>query len=118
VAPRPFNLVVDAGQRSLEELMSSVQRGIYVTNNWYLRYQNYQTGELSTIPRDAMFLIENGRIGRPIKELRISDNLLRMLSSVEEVGRERRWIRWWEVDVPTLCPATLISKVKFTKSKR
>ncbi len=118
VAPRPFNLVVDAGQRSLEEMISSVERGIYVTNNWYLRYQNYQTGELSTIPRDAMFLIENGRIGRPIKELRISDNLLRMLSSVEEVGKERRWIRWWEVDVPTLCPAALVSKVRFTKSKR
>jgi PmbA protein len=65
-----------------------------------------------------MFLIENGRFARPVKELRISDNLLRMLSSVKEVGKERSWIRWWEVDVPTLCPAALVSKVKFTKSRR
>lgn len=118
VAPRPFNLVVEPGQRSLEEVISSVERGIYVTNNWYLRYQNYQTGEFSTIPRDAMFLIENGKLVRPIKELRISDNLLRILSSVKEVTKERRWIRWWEVEVPTLCPAALVSKVRFTKSKR
>ena len=118
VAPRPFNLVVEPGQRSLEDLISSVERGIYVTNNWYLRYQNYQTGDFSTIPRDAMFLIEGGKLVRPIKELRISDNLLRMFSSIKDVAKERGWVRWWEVEVPTLCPAALVGKVRFTKSKR
>lgn len=118
VAPRAFNLVVEPGQRSIEEVISSVDRGIYVTNDWYLRYQNYQTGDFSTIPRDAMFLIENGKLARPIKELRISDNLLRMFSSVKELTKERKWIRWWEVEVPTLCPAALVERVRFTKSKR
>lgn len=118
VAPRPFNLVVGEGQRSLEEMISSVQKGIYVSNDWYLRYQNYQTGEFSTIPRDAMFLIEGGKLIRPIKELRISDNLLRMLSATKELSKERKWVRWWEVEIPTLCPSALISGVRFTKSKR
>ncbi|HUL39385.1 MAG TPA: TldD/PmbA family protein [Methanomassiliicoccales archaeon] len=118
VAPRPFNLVVGEGQRSLDELISSVERGIYVTNDWYLRYQNYQTGDFSTIPRDAMFLIEGGRLVRPIKELRISDNLLRMLSSVKELTKERKWVKWWEVEVPTLCPSALVGKVRFTKSRK
>ncbi len=117
VAPRPFNLVVEQGQRSLDELIDSVEKGIYVTNDWYLRYQNYRTGDFSTIPRDAMFLVIGGKIARPIKELRISDNLLRILSSVKEVTKERRWIRWWEVEVPTLCPAALVGKVRFTKSR-
>ncbi|MDD1746545.1 MAG: TldD/PmbA family protein [Methanomassiliicoccales archaeon] len=118
VAPRPFNLVVEAGPRSLEEVIASVEKGIYVTNDWYLRYQNFQTGDFSTIPRDAMFLIENGKLSRPIKELRISDNLLRMFSSIKEVAKERSWVRWWEVEVPTLCPAALVGKVRFTKSRR
>jgi PmbA protein len=118
VAPRPFNLVVEAGPRSLEEVIASVDKGIYVTNDWYLRYQNYQTGDFSTIPRDAMFMIENGKLSRPVKELRISDNLLRMFSSIKEVANGRSWVRWWEVEVPTLCPAALVEKVRFTKSKR
>jgi PmbA protein len=118
VAPRPFNLIMAPGQKSLEELIASVEKGLYVTNDWYLRYQNYQSGDFSTIPRDAMFLIEGGKLARPIKELRISDNLLRIFSSTKEVTKERKWIRWWEVDVPTLCPAALVSKVRFTKSRK
>jgi PmbA protein len=118
VAPRPFNLVVGEGRKTLPDLISSVHRGIYVTNNWYLRYQNYGTGDFSTIPRDAMFLIEDGELVRPIKELRISDNLPGILSLVTKVSKERTWVRWWEVEVPTLCPSALVEKVRFTKSKR
>jgi PmbA protein len=118
VAPRPFNLVVEPGQKSLDELIASVEKGIYVTNNWYLRYQNYQSGDFSTIPRDAMFIIEGGKLARPVKELRISDNLLRMFSSTRELTKERDWIRWWEVELPTLCPAALVGKVRFTKSRK
>jgi len=118
VAPRPFNLVVEAGTKPLEEIISGMERGIYVTNDWYLRYQNFRTGDFSTIPRDAMFLIENGKLSKPIRELRISDNLQRMLSSIKDVAKERSWVRWWEVEIPTICPAALFSKVRFTKSKR
>jgi PmbA protein len=118
VAPHPFNLVVGAGESTLEELIAAVDKGIYVTNDWYLRYQNYQTGDFSAIPRDAMFLIKDGKIDRPIKELRISDNVLRMLSNLRGMTRERRWIKWWEVEVPVLCPAALVDGVRFTKSRQ
>lgn len=118
VAPHPFNLVVEPGDRSLEELIASVDKGIYVTNDWYLRYQNFQTGDFSAIPRDAMFSIKDGKLDKPIKELRISDNVLRMLSSLQGMTKERKWIKWWEVEVPTLCPAALIEGVRFTKSSQ
>ena len=118
VVPHPFNLVVEGGEKGLEEMIASVDKGIYVTNNWYLRYQNYRTGDFSTIPRDAMFLIKDGKIDRPIKELRISDNVLRLLSNVTELSKERKWVKWWEVEIPTLCPAALIEGVRFTKSSR
>jgi PmbA protein len=99
-------------------LIASVDRGIYVTNDWYLRYQNFQTGDFSAIPRDAMFSIKDGKLDKPIKELRISDNVLRMLSSLQGMTKERKWIKWWEVEVPTLCPAALIEGVRFTKSSQ
>lgn len=118
VSPHAFNLVVEPGDRTIDELISSVDRGIYVTNDWYLRYQNYQTGDFSTIPRDAMFLIKDGRIERPIKELRISENVLHLVSSIKGMTRERRWVKWWEVETPVLCPSALVEGVRFTKSSR
>lgn len=116
MAPRPFNLVVGVGDKTLEDLIRSVDRGIYVTNDWYLRYQNYATGDFSTIPRDAMFLIRNGQIEKPIRELRISDNMLHILQNVSSLTKNRVWVKWWEVEVPTLSPAALVEKIRFTKS--
>jgi len=117
VAPHAFNLTVDAGTRSVDELIRSVDKGIYVTNNWYLRYQNMQTGDFSTIPRDAMFLIENGQIGKSIKEMRISDNVLRILSDTSALSTERKWIKWWEVEIPVLAPTALVNDLRFTRSR-
>jgi PmbA protein len=74
------------------------------------------TGDFSAIPRDAMFLIENGKIVRPLREMRISDSIPRMLANISALTKERKWIKWWEVETPTLAPAAMIDKVKFTRS--
>jgi len=81
-----------------------------------LRYQNYRTGDFSTIPRDGMFLIRNGTISSSIRELRISDNMLRILKNIKEIGRTRIWVKWWEVDIPTLAPYVVVEDLNFTKS--
>jgi len=116
IEPHPWNLVVDSGKTSEEELIKEVKRGILVTNNWYTRFQNMRTGTFSTIPRDATFLIENGRIKYPITGLRISDSIPRQLVNILGISKERRWIEWWEVAIPTLAPAMLIKDVTVTKA--
>lgn len=115
-SPRPWNLMVGSGEKSFEELLAEVDKGIYVTNNWYLRYQNHRTGDFSTIPRDGMFLIRRGEISSCIRELRISDNMLRVMRNITELDRSRSWIKWWEVVVPTLAPCAVVEDVSFTKS--
>jgi len=116
IVPHPFNLIVEPGSKTLEELISGVDRGIWITNDWYLRYQNRREGDFSTIPRDGMFLIRNGSVEKPIKDLRISDNMLRLFNNILELSRERYWITWWEVETPVLAPAAHIAKVNFMKS--
>jgi len=116
IEPLPWSLIVEPGDKSFEDLVAEVDDGIYVTNDWYLRYQNYRTGDFSTIPRDGMFQIKKGEISASIRELRISDNMLRILQNIMELSRARSWIKWWEVEVPTLASYALIKDLNFTKS--
>jgi len=117
IAPGAWNLVVDQGKFSLEESLKELRNGIYMVSNWYTRFQNYSTGDFSTICRDGTFLVEDGEIRGSLKGVRISDNLLKVFSSVKCLGKDRKWVRWWEVRTPTFLPAMVLSEVNLTKAQ-
>ncbi len=100
----------------VDELLSEMGDGLYITNTWYTRYQNYSTGDFSTIPRDGMFLVEKGEITTPIREIRISDNMLGILSRVSGVGSDSQQIHWWETEHPTFTPHVRVDGVTITRS--
>lgn len=116
IVPHPFTVVFERGEISLDNMIRDTKQGVYVTNNWYTRYQNYRTGEYSTVPRDAAFKIEDGELKEPIAGFRISDSIPRQLSNIEFISTERNWIKWWEVETPTLAPAMMISDVRITRA--
>jgi len=111
--PNTSNLVFDNGDHKFEEMIETSKPTIYVTSNWYTRFQNYQTGEFSTIPRDAMFQIQNGEM-KPIKNLRISDNTMRMFADIDALGNDRKQIYWWEVATPTFIPTIRVRDCRMT----
>ena len=118
VFPTPWNIEMDAGDMTKEELFQTVKSGLYLTNTWYTRFQNYAKGDFSTIPRDGIFKIQNGEIKQSLKDLRISDNILNMLGNIAAASKERQHVHWWgEADPPSLAPYALIKNVHITKSK-
>jgi len=118
VAPNPWNVEMKPGDMSKEELFKEANNGLYLTNTWYTRFQNYARGDFSTIPRDGIFLFEKGEIKQSLKDLRISDNVLTMLGNVTGISKERQHVHWWaEADPPSLSPYVLIKNVHMTKSK-
>jgi PmbA protein len=118
VAPGAWSLELDAGDISKDELFREAKRGLYLTNTWYTRFQNSVKGDFSTIPRDGIFLIENGKIKQSLKDLRVSDNALTMLGNIAGISKERQHVHWWgEADPPSLSPYVLIKDVHLTKSK-
>jgi len=118
VFPTPWNIEMDAGDMTKEELFQTVKSGLYLTNTWYTRFQNYAKGDFSTIPRDGIFKVSNGEIKQSLKDLRISDNILSMLGNIAAVSEERQHVHWWgEADPPSLAPYALIKDVHITKSK-
>jgi PmbA protein len=116
VTPHPWNLEVGKGDSSYEEMVKEMKRGIVLTSNWYTRFRNYRTGEFSTVPRDASYMVEEGRVAKPVKGMRVGDDLHRMFSSVRLLSKQREWIQWWEVDTPTLCPWMLIDGLTITRA--
>ena len=116
LSPSPFNIVFNNGKLNKEEIISDIKKGLIVTNVWYTRFQNYATGDFSTIPRDGMFLVENGKISGAIKELRISDNLLNVLKNVAAIGNKSEQVFGWEVEMPVTTPPVLVKDIKLTKS--
>jgi PmbA protein len=118
VSPTPWNIEMDAGDLSRDEIFREVKRGLYLTNTWYTRFQNYATGDFSTIPRDGIFLIEDGEIKQSWKDIRLSDNALKMLNNIVGISKERQHVHWWsEADPPSLSPYILMKDVQITRPK-
>ena len=116
VTPHPWNLEIAAGDSDYDEMVSEMKSGIVLTSNWYTRFKNHRTGEFSTVPRDGAYLVERGKAVKPLKGMRMGDDLQRMLSSVELLSKRREWIQWWEVETPTLCPWMLIDGMTVTRA--
>ena len=116
VTPHAWNLEVEAGDSTFDEMVKETKKGIILTSNWYTRFKNYRTGEFSTVPRDGAYLVENGEIVKPLKGMRAGDDLQRLLTSIQMISKDREWIQWWEVDTPTHSPWLLIDGVTITRA--
>ncbi|MFH1592137.1 MAG: TldD/PmbA family protein [Candidatus Woesearchaeota archaeon] len=115
ISPEASNLILKKSDWNTQEMIKQTKKGLIITNLWYTRFKNYATGEFSTIPRDGIFLIENGKIKHPIKGIRISESLPNILKNVHAIGNNPYQIVSWETNVPTTTPDVLIKGVNITK---
>jgi PmbA protein len=91
--PVPANLVLIGGGASDEaELARPIERGIYVTRLWYTNPVREKETLLTGVTRDGTFLIEDGRVTRPLEDMRMTDSILRVLDCCEDLGRETRLV--------------------------
>lgn len=88
--PLPSNLFFVPGSKKLEDLISSVERGILVTRFHYVNAFLDPIKVLATgMTRDGTFLIEKGKINKPIKNLRFTQSFVEALGNLEEISSER-----------------------------
>lgn len=108
----PFNLFMDAGDYSLEEMIKSVEKGIFVNRFHYTNPIDPVRAVITGMTRDGTFLIENGKIVKPIKNLRFTQSYFEALEKVEMVGKDRSLIPLWFGT--SLVPALKIKGFRFT----
>ncbi len=91
--PEPTNLVlVGGGARDIHELAQPIERGLYVTRLWYVNAVHAKRTLLTGMTRDGTFLIENGLITRPVRDVRFSDEALRILDATEALTARPRLV--------------------------
>jgi PmbA protein len=92
-SPAPTNLVlVGGGASGVEELAAPIERGIYVSRLWYVNPVHAKRTLLTGMTRDGTFLIEDGRIARPLRDVRFTDSVLRILASTEALAAQPRLV--------------------------
>jgi predicted Zn-dependent protease len=92
--PVPFarNFIVDGGNTSLDDMIRSVKRGVLVTRIWYENMVEPKSLLLTGLTRDGNFLIENGRIVAPARNLRFNQRLGELFANIVALGKtERIW---------------------------
>ena len=91
--PHPTNLVLIGGGAADEhELAAPIERGIYVTRLWYVNVVHEKSTLLTGMTRDGTYLIEDGRITRPVKDVRFTDSVLRILQATEALSSSQRLV--------------------------
>ncbi|MFD9036232.1 metallopeptidase TldD-related protein [Streptomyces sp. NPDC059567] len=101
VAPGAGNLILDGGgERSLEEMVASTERGLLLTCLWYIREVDPATLLLTGLTRDGVYLVEHGEVVGEVNNFRFNESPVDLLSRASEAGRTektlpREWSDWF-----------------------
>jgi predicted Zn-dependent protease len=68
---------VSPGNLEFEQILPSLDTGLYVSNLHYLNWSDRHTGRITGMTRYACFWVENGEIIAPIENLRFDESLYR-----------------------------------------
>jgi predicted Zn-dependent protease len=113
------NLRLDVDGATEGDLIATVERGVLVTDFHYTRILDPRTQVVTGLTRNGVWLIEDGRVVRPITNLRFTQSFLEALApgAVLAATRERALLRdGW--DAAYLVPSLHLASWNFTGGAR
>jgi len=108
IAPR-MAYRMSGGPTSVEEMIATTKRGLLVTRFSGVRPLN--EGLFTGLTRDGLWLIENGKISKAVKNLRFTDSPWFLLNSLEQVGEP---VPVFSPDAPAIVPPLKARDFSFT----
>jgi len=106
-------IVMEGEKTTIEELIKSVKKGIYIPRLWYIRVVNPMTLLLTGLTRDGVFLIEDGQLKHPLLNLRFNESLETVLNNITMMSKPEIAIGS-EFDWPMLVPGAKVENFTFT----
>lgn len=116
LGPIAMNTFLKTGDSSLEEMVRETKRGIYVTRFHYTNPLDAPKALITGMTRDGTFLIENGEIASPVRNLRFTQGIMEAFQAASLIGREwkpHRYSSWLGVGAST-APAMRVDSFRFT----
>jgi PmbA protein len=110
--PFPLNMLMVPGTSSREELIGGLDRGLLVTRFHYTNPVHPKQAIVTGMTRDGTFLVEDGKIVGPVKNLRYTQSYLAALAGTVAVASERRTLKGFLGGV--VVPAVRIDGWTFT----
>lgn len=91
--PFPTNVFVGGGTTSVDDMVASIDRGLFVTTFNYCRILDPKTQVVTGLTRNGTFMIENGAITGAVTNLRFTQSFVEGLSggNVVAVGNDGRF---------------------------
>ena len=86
--PYASQVVMEAGDRPLDELISEVDDGLLVTRFHYVNVLERPSTLLTGMTRDGTFRIKRGEVSEPVHNFRFAQSVLDAFASGRSVGRE------------------------------
>ncbi|CAN5437245.1 TldD/PmbA family protein [soil metagenome] len=114
IVPRPSNVIMKGGTKSLEELISTMESGILVSRLWYIRTVDPQQMLLTGLTRDGIFYVENGEIKYPIKNFRFNESPVNVLKNVVDMSVSEKVIGAETGSEKIVVPALKLSSFNFS----
>jgi len=82
VGPLPLNLFMAPGSTPRDQLIAGVERGVWVTRFHYINPVHPKKAILTGMTKDGTFLIEHGRLTRPLMNFRFTQAIPEAFSDV------------------------------------
>ena len=114
--PRAVNLFMAPGDSSVAEMISSTECGLYITRFWYTRPVHPRDAVITGMTRDGVFMIENGELTFPVKNLRFTQSYVHALAEVSAVSQDTRLQLSEFGNIAVRVPALKIKSFNFTGS--
>jgi PmbA protein len=99
--------------QTVEQMIASTERGVLVTRLWYIREVEPFEKMLTGMTRDGTFLVENGRVQGGVRNFRLNESLIHMLSNVEAMSTPAR--SCGEESFDMVVPAMKVKEFNFTE---
>ncbi|HEU4643353.1 MAG TPA: metallopeptidase TldD-related protein, partial [Gemmatimonadaceae bacterium] len=102
---------MSGGETSVEEMIQSTRRGLLVTRFSDIMLLDESTVLATGLTRDGLWLVENGKISKAVKNLRFTESPLFVLNSIEQLGVP---VPVFSPDAPAIVPPLKARDFSFT----